>query len=506
MTNIIRDDEMTSQKVLVTGATGYVGGRLIPRLIDEGYDVRVLVRDASRLTGRDWLEDVEVFEGDVLKAETLPSALDGVWATYYLIHSMSDHDDFHERDVKAAKNFATAAHDKNVERIIYLGGLGDADADLSEHLRSRQLTGQALSECGVPVTEFRASILVGSGSVSFELVRSLTERLPIMISPKWVYTRTQPIAIRDALSYLIDALSTPDSAGKIIEIGGKDVQTYHSMIMTYADVRELKRFIIPVPVLSPYLSSHWVQLVTPIPNKIARPLIEGLRNEATADTQLAEELFPQIKPISYKEAVVKALGKLDASEVETAWTDSLGSSQGDKEIVTFTEEEGMFIEKRETVVDASPQAVYKAFTGIGGERGWMTFDWAWQLRAWMDIMVGGVGFRRGRRDPDTLYSGEALDFWRVEAIEGDKLLRLRAEMKVPGKAWLEFQTCTNDDNETVLMQTAYFAPKGLFGLLYWYTLVPLHGPIFSGMINKLKETAENWSQQEQIMEQVENSA
>lgn len=486
---------MVKRKILVTGATGYVGGRIIPRLLEKGYDVRVFVRDANRLTGRDWLDDVEVFEGDVLEKETLAPALAGVWGAYYLIHSMSNHDNFHERDIKAAKNFATAAHDKNVERIIYLGGLGDADTDLSEHLRSRQLTGKALSECGVPVTEFRASILVGSGSVSFEMIRSLTERLPVMVSPKWVYTKTQPIAIRDALSYLADALETPESAGKIIEIGGENVLSYRDMMMTYADLRGLKRWIIPVPVLTPYLSSHWVQFITPIPNKIARPLIEGLRNEATADTQLAIELFPHIEPLPYDMAVELALGKLNASEVETSWTDSLTSSQGSKEPVIFTQEEGIFMERRERIVNATPQAVYQTFTGIGGKRGWLTFGWAWRLRAWVDSMIGGVGFRRGRRHPDDLNAGDALDFWRVEAIEEGRLLRLRAEMKVPGKAWLEFKTFQNKDHETCLVQTAYFAPKGLFGLLYWYALVPFHGPIFSGMIDKLKENAENRPQQ-----------
>lgn len=492
---------MEQQRILVTGATGYVGGRVIPRLLEKGYAVRVLVRNATRLTGREWVNDVEVFEGDVLKKETLLPALDGISAAYYLIHSMSNHDNFHERDIKAAKNFATAAHEQDVQRIIYLGGLGDEDSDLSDHLRSRQLTGKALAECGVPVTEFRASILVGSGSVSFEMVRSLTERLPVMISPQWVYTKTQPIAIRDALSYLIDALETPDSTGKIIEIGGADIITYRDMMMTYADLRDLKRWIIPVPVLTPSLSSHWVQLVTPIPNQIARPLIEGLRNEATADTTLAEELFPNIKPISYEKAVELALEKLDASEIETSWTDSLVSSQRSKVPVVFEEEEGMFIERRERIVDAPPQIVYRAFTGIGGQRGWLTFDWAWQIRAWMDTIVGGVGFRRGRRHPDTLYAGDALDFWRVEAIEQGHLMRLRAEMKVPGKAWLEFRTCKNDANETVLVQTAYFAPRGLFGLLYWYILVPLHGPIFSGMIDKLKDMSEEYASQ-----QVESTA
>lgn len=483
-------DTSEQKRILVTGATGYVGGRLVPRLLERGYAVRVLVRDATRLIGREWVNDVEVIEGDVLKPETLPAAMTDIWAAYYLIHSMSGNNDFHERDLTAARNFSTVACDQGVSRIIYLGGLGDSDSDLSEHLRSRQLTGDTLRESGIPVTEFRAGILVGSGSVSFEMIRHLTERIPIMISPQWVFTRTHPIAIRNALAYLIDALSTPASAGKIIEIGGADVLTYRKMIEIYAHVRGLNRMIIPVPALTPTLSSRWVQFVTPIPNDIARPLIEGLRNEVVADTTLAEELFPHIELFDYETAVSLALDRLDASEVETAWSDALVSSQGDTVPVLLTGHEGMLFERRERIVDATPQAVYETFIGIGGERGWMTYNWAWKLRAWMDKMIGGVGFRRGRRHPDELRAGEALDFWRVEAIEEGRLLRLRAEMKVPGLAWLQFKVEPDKDGRTRFVQTAFFAPKGLFGLLYWYALYPIHGPIFSSLIDKLSERAE----------------
>jgi len=481
---------MGNKKVLITGTTGYVGGRLVPRLLEQGYDVRVFVRDASRLTGRRWLDAVDVVEGDVHKPETLPAAMQGVWAAYYLIHSMSGYADFAQRDLVAARNFSMAAKAHNVERIIYLGGLGDTDSNLSEHLRSRHMTGKTLRESGIPVTEFRAGILVGSGSVSFEMVRHLTERVPIMISPKWVFTKTQPIAIRNALAYLIDALSTPESVDKIIEIGGADVLTYRDMMMTYAKVRNLPRLLIPVPILTPRLSSFWVQFVTPVPSDIARPLIEGLRNEATADTTLAQELFPHIKLFTYEEAVSMALDRLDADEVETSWSDSLVSSQGDVTPVVLTGHEGMLFEKRERIVDASPQEVYKTFIGIGGERGWLTYTWAWRLRAWMDSMIGGVGFRRGRRHPDELRAGEALDFWRVEALEEGRLLRLRAEMKLPGEGWLQFKAEPHEDGKTLFTQTAFFAPRGLFGLLYWYALYPFHGPIFSSLINRLSQDAE----------------
>jgi uncharacterized protein YbjT (DUF2867 family) len=483
--------EMAQQHtVMVTGATGYIGGRLVSLLLDQGYRVRVLARDTTRLNGRSWLNDVEVAQRDVLKPETLTGAMEGVWAAYYLIHSMSGNSDFHSRDLIAARNFSKAVREQGVQRIIYLGGLGDQDGNLSPHLQSRQQTGQALRESGVPVTEFRAGVVVGSGSISFEMIRYLTERVPIMICPKWVYTRTQPIAIRDALAYLAAALDTPDSAGKIIDIGGADQIRYYDMMMQYARVRGLRRYIVPVPVLTPLLSSYWVHLVTPIPSDMAKPLILGLRNEAVADDTLARELFPQIHPMSYKQAVEFALDRLSARDVETSWNDSLVSSQGDATPVVLTNYEGMLIEQRQRVINAEPMTVYKVFTGLGGKRGWLSFNWAWRLRGLMDSMIGGVGFRRGRRHPDDLRAGDALDFWRVEAIEEAQLLRLRAEMKMPGRAWLQFKVELLEDNQTRLSQTAFFAPKGLFGLLYWYGLYPIHSWIFSRLIKRLGERSE----------------
>jgi uncharacterized protein YbjT (DUF2867 family) len=295
-----------SRIVLVTGATGYVGGRLVPALLESGYTVRVLVRDASRLEGRSWLNRVQVSVGDVLKPETLPAAMQDVDVAYYLIHSMMDSSDFDQRDVIAAGNFGKAAQEAGLKRLIYLGGLGEPEADLSKHLRSRQQTGEILRESGVPVTEFRAAIIVGSGSISFEMIRYLTERLPVMICPQWVYTRVQPISISDVLHYMVSALETPASAGKIIEIGGQDVLTYGEMMTGYADVRGLKRNLIPVPVLTPRLSSHWVEWITPIPAEIAKPLIEGLRNEVILRDSQAEIIFPDIKPVGYRPAVEKS--------------------------------------------------------------------------------------------------------------------------------------------------------------------------------------------------------
>ena len=478
-----------SQRVLVTGATGYVGGRLIPLLLERGCHVRVLVRDAGRLKGRSWHEQVEVAVGDVLDPATLPAALDGVDATYYLIHSMSSHPDFAQRDLRAARAFAEAAAAQGVPRILYLGGLGKSEGVLSEHLRSRQETGSALREAGVPVTEFRASILVGSGSVSFEMIRSLTERLPVMICPRWVYTRTQPIAIDDALAYLVAALVTPESQGQIIEIGGRDVLTYKAMMSTYARLRGLRRFIVPVPVLTPRLSSYWVHLVTPIPSTIAQPLIEGLSVEVIVTDDSAHRLFPRITPMDYETAVARALSSLEASDVETSWSDALVSSQGDTRPFIFTTQDGMLIERRQRVVDAPPATVYAEFASLGGRKGWLAFNRLWRLRGMADRMIGGVGFRRGRRHPANLRVGDAVDFWRVEAVEAGHSMRLRAEMKVPGRAWLQFTAEPLGASRTRLVQTAYFAPKGLFGLVYWYLLYPIHGFIFSRLIRALAQGA-----------------
>ena len=481
----------THKTILVTGATGYIGGRLVPFLLEAGYQVRVLVRDPARLEGRSWKDRVEIVQGDVLKPATLSNAMANIQAAYYMIHSMSGSDDFHERDLIAANNFGQAAQDASVEQIIYLGGLGDPEADLSEHLESRQATGQALAQAGVPVTEFRAAIIVGSGSISFEMIRYLTERIPMMICPKWVFTRVQPIAIDDVLTYLTAALETPASRGKVIEIGGADVFTYGDMMKGYAAARGLKRALIPVPVLSPRLSSYWVHWMTPVSASITRPLVEGLRNEVIVRDSLAQDIFPEIHPVDYQTAVERALASLESGQVETRWTDALVSSQGDGSAVVLTTLEGMIIERRQTEVQASTEEVYKTFTSLGGDVGWLFFEWAWRLRGAIDRLLGGVGLRRGRRHPTKVRVGDAIDFWRVEDVQPGELLRLRAEMKVPGRAWLQFEVDSLEDGQSRLSQTAYFAPKGLAGFLYWYVLYPIHGLIFSGMIRELKKLVES---------------
>ncbi len=478
-------DQEKNRLLLVTGATGYVGGRLVSRLLEGGYRVRVLARDPARLQGRPWLDHVEVAAGDVLQPETLPAAMQGVTEAYYLIHSMKGGEGFHSRDLEAARNFSAAAQAAGVGRILYLGGLGEDDADLSPHLRSRHETGEALRSAGVPVTEFRAGIIVGSGSVSFEMIRYLTERIPIMICPRWVYTRTQPIAIDDVLNYLITALEAPKSAGQTIEIGGAEVLTYGEMMLGYAAARGLSRRLIPVPVLTPRLSAYWVHWMTPIPAAIARPLIEGMRNEVIVRDDVARQLFPDLAPIPYRQAVEQALVHLQAGEVETAWSDALVTSQDDLPPVVLTVKEGIIIERRQRTVAATPEGVFAAFSSLGGEQGWLYADWAWRLRGELDRLIGGVGFRRGRRSQDTVRIGDAIDFWRVEAVEPPRLLRLRAEMRLPGRAWLQFETEPAGSGSTRLVQQAFFASKGLLGLLYWVVLYPIHALIFSGLIHAL---------------------
>lgn len=484
---------MENQRILVTGATGYIGGRLVPHLLERGYQVRCLVRDPQRLQGRPWQSRVEIVSGDVLQPDSLSAAMQGMDSAYYLVHSMGSGQDFHERDLTAARNFSQAAKEAGVKRLIYLGGLAKDDATLSKHLRSRQETGHALREAGVPVTEFRAAVIVGSGSLSFEMIRYLTERVPVMITPRWVYTRTQPIGVKEILQYLVASLETPASTGKVIEIGGAEVVTYGEMMTIYAEVRGLKRWMVPVPVLTPRLSSYWVNIVTPIPAGIARPLIDGLKNENIVHDQSARTLFPDIQPGGYRQAVESALANLEASQVETTWSDALSTSQGQILPVVLTTQEGMIIERRQRKVGAPAAATFNVVRGLGGKRGWLYMNWAWEIRGWMDRLIGGVGLRRGRRDPDDLRVGDALDFWRVESLKENALLLLRAEMKVPGKAWLQFQI-QPEGEECTLTQTAFFAPKGLLGFLYWYALYPIHKLIFSGMIDKVVERTERITQ------------
>ena len=475
--------------VLVTGATGYIGGRLVPRLLDAGYDVRCLVRDPSRLEGRSWYKQVQVETGDILDPESTARALKDVHAAYYLVHGLKGGKVNAERDLQAARNFISAAEAQGVERVIYLGELVDPSAQLSPYLRSRHETGYILRQSRIPVTEFRAGMIVGAGSALFEMIRYLAEREPVLVCPAWFFSEAQPIAIRNVLDYLVSALKVPESAGKLIEIGGSTRLTYADMLLAYAEERGLKRTLIRTPVNAPRLSAYWVHMVTPIHWRVVLPLIEGLRARLVVHDDAARQLFPRIQPMDFRTAVRLALGRLSSDRVETSWSDALVNTAGDVKPYMFTVEDGLMLERRRMVLDLPPDMVYRAYTGIGGTRGWFYMDWAWALRGWMDKAIGGVGIRRGRRHPDDIRAGESLDFWRVEAAEKDRLLRLRAEMKVPGKAWLQFESTPQEDGKTLLTETAYYEPRGFWGFVYWYAMWPFHAFLFDGLIRRLAARA-----------------
>jgi len=466
-------------KVLVTGATGYVGGRLVPRLVEDGHTVRVLVRDPARIAGRPWANRVEVAVGNVEDPATLGPACEGVDAAYYLIHLMDSGSDFVDRDRAAAENFVAAA--RRLRRVIYLGGLAPSGGMLSPHLASRAEVGEILRS-GLPTIEFRAGPVIGSGSASFEMTRYLTERLPAMVAPRWILNQVQPIAVRDIIAYLVLALDR--GAVGVYDVGGEPL-TFKGMMKSFAEVRGLRRVIVPLPVLAPRLAALWVGLVTPIPNRLAVPLIEGIVRPVLADTSAAERDFPEVVPLPYSEAVALALRRTESAAVATRWSGALGSAPS-FELTTL---EGLMMETRRHISSAPPERIFEVVSSLGGERGWLVWNWAWALRGLMDRVIGGPGLRRGRRHPTELMPGDAVDFWRVEAVEPPRLLRLRAEMKLPGKAWLQWETEAGSAGTSVV-QTALFAPVGLTGTLYWKALYPAHKIIFSRMVRSIAREAE----------------
>lgn len=477
-------------KILLTGATGYIGGQLAPRLLANGYAVRAMVRTLPAAGFRPWQDQVEFVKADPLRPETLPAALNGIETAFYLIHSMTSGTDFRQRDIQAARQFGQAAQAAGIARIIYLGGLGEDSAELSEHLRSRHETGAALREAGVPVTEFRAAIIVGSGSISFEMVRYLTERLPVMICPRWVFTKVQPIAIDDVLAYFVTALQAPETAGQIIEIGGRDVLTYGEMMTRYGQVRGLRRLLMRVPVLTPRLSSYWIHWVTPIRAAYARPLIEGLKNEVIVRDDKARRLMPEIHPVDYATAVRRALNELNAEHGGPAPSQfGTGSEPLPPAVERFTDE-GMILERRRLTISAPAATVYRIISSLGGRKGWLCCNWLWRFRGLIDRGLGGPGLRRTRPQRDILHEGDIVDCYRVEKVEENRVLRFRIEMRLPGAGWLQFQLQPLEAQRCEMILSVFFAPRGLAGLIYWYALYPIHSFVFARLLRRLAREAE----------------
>lgn len=476
--------------VLILGATGYVGGRLVPRLLERGYRVRAGVRSPAKLACRPYGDhpNLEIVYADMTDAESLGSAMSGCRAVYYLVHSMSSGGrDFAHADQEAAGNTAQAAAEAGVERIIYLGGLGEASDDLSEHLKSRSEVGRILEQGSVPVTQFRAAIILGAGSASFELVRYLVERLPVMIAPKWVHTEAQPIAISNVLYYLQECLESEATAGETFDIGGPEVLTYRDLFQLYADVANLRhRLIIPVPLLTPRLCSYWVHLVTPVPSSIARPLIEGLRNRVVCGDNRIRDIIPQ-RMVPCREVMDSALQQVKFSEVETCWSDA-GALRPPEWIAcgdaSYAGGTVVSCDHR-IVVRADKEELWERILTVGGDNGWFFANWIWKLRGLLDRLAGGSGLRRGRRDQANLYVGDAIDFWRVLEVEPFSRLKLLSEMRLPGEAYLEFQLRSAGEGLMEIRLLSKFVPHGMTGIVYWYSLNALHRLIFRGMLKNL---------------------
>ena len=477
---------MGQPRILLTGATGYVGGRLLKSLEEDGHRVRCLARNPDRLKGKA-AQSTEVVRGDLMDRGSLPEAMRGIETAYYLVHALGSAGDFEDEEAAGAQNFADAAREAGVGRIIYLGGLGSGDAVASPHLRSRRRVGEILLSSGASVIEFRASIVIGSGSVSFEMVRALVERLPVMITPKWVSAPAQPIAINDVVQYLKLALGVPDQGNRIVEIGGADVVSYGGLMREYARQRGLRRRMISVPALTPRLSSLWLGLVTPVYARIGRKLIDSLRNASVVTDPLASDDF-DVRPVGIETAIRSAIRNEDQSFAETRWSDALSSS-GRRRDEGATRFGSRLVDTRTVSISVPPDAAFAPIEMIGGQTGWYYGNWLWKLRGFLDLLAGGVGVRRGRRGPLELEVGDTVDWWRVESLEPGRRLKLFAEMRLPGRAWLEFEV-TPGEGGSVIRQTAEFDPVGLLGLIYWYSLWPLHALMFRGMIRGIARAAE----------------
>jgi len=481
------------RKILVTGASGYVGGRLVKALLQEEMAVRIFVRERSKVSGQPWVSAVEIATGNANNYDEVLTALTGVHTAFYLLHSINLGSNFDEIEAAMARNFAKAASTAGVKQIVYLGGIAN-DAKSSKHLASRARTGSELATGSTPVMEIRAGIIIGSGSASFEMLRHLTHRLPIMTTPKWVANRTHPIAIRDVLWYLAHIAKLEKPISGIFDIGGPEVLSYADMMQKFAKISGLRRrLIIKVPVLTPQLSSLWIGLVTPVPTALARPLVGSLINEVVADPKKSLNGIIPLPPEGLTDvtrAIELALSRISANAVETRWSDAAIQTAPWQKAQSDPAWAGEMILRdfREVITDAPIEKVWESIEQIGGENGWYGADFLWFMRGLLDRAIGGVGLRRGRRDPKTLRIGESLDFWRVENIEKGKLLRLYAEMILPGKAWLEFRV-SEVDGKTKIIQEATFAPHGLGGQLYWYSILPLHSFVFPTMLRNIVRSA-----------------
>ncbi len=484
---------LSPKPVLVTGATGYVGGRLIPKLLESGHNVRAMSRSLEKLRHRAWarLPQVELAAGNVLEAESLEKAVEGCEAVYYLVHSMvAGQKDFADADRRAAQNMVAATEKAGVKRIIYLGGLGESDSQLSHHLRSRAEVAKILQSGSVPVTFLRAAMIIGSGSASFEILRYLVERLPVMITPRWLKTPCEPIAIRNVIQYLTGCLEDERTAGKTFDIGSGEVITYAQLMQIYAEEAGLpKRWVIPVPVLTPRLSSYWIHFVTPVPAAIALPLAEGLRNPVICHNDEIRHLIPQVL-LRCREAIRLAIRQTRESVIPSHWTDAglvpplEGSYEGDPGWAGGT----VFEDSRALDVGVPAAKVWRVLARIGGKTGWYHANHLWGLRGALDRLAGGVGLKRGRRDSRDIRPGDALDFWRVLRVVPEQNLLMAAEMKLPGRATLEFNL-QNNSHGSRLTQTARFLPRGLWGLIYWYCVLPFHHYVFDGMLKKIAKAA-----------------
>jgi uncharacterized protein YbjT (DUF2867 family) len=487
---------MKPRRVLVTGATGYIGGRLVPRLLEAGFQVRVIVRDAEKLNEVPWFSQVEILQGDLLNKADVLTATKNIDVLYYLVHAMGQHGDFESKELLGATNVAEAAKENKLSRIVYLGGLHPRAEKLSKHLRSRKEVGEILLASGVPTVAFQAGVIIGSGSTSFEMIRHLTDVLPVMTAPKWVGNKIQPIAVRDVLYYLVKAAELPASVNRTLDIGGPEVLKYSEMMNGYALEAGMKeRAILRLPVLTPYLASQWVNLVTPIPRSLAVPIIASLQHDCIMNEHDIDSIIPPPEGglTSYRRSVHLALGKMKEGDIETSWQNSSVEGAPSDPLPSDPEWTGhrVYLDIKERECAAPVEDLWAIIEGIGGDNGWYSLPIAWAARGFADKLVGGVGLRRGRIHPEKLRVGEAVDFWRVERIDHGSFLRLRAEMKLPGLAWLELSATAKEDGTSHYTQRAIFFPRGLAGRLYWFSIIPLHGIVFNGMANRIVAAAVN---------------